>query len=138
MTITAWRRSLRNLPCFQLKTMGSWSLLCNASDLSFPSSAGIPLTPAAWPLLNCSMALVISFTEGSSSNSALNGCWGIRRTAGSLTTRSAVKRGWKCSTQNGGLICKKHLPIHIVQETLDPVSRAIYYLESFIEASVVT
>ena len=73
-------------------------------------------------------------------NSALNGCWGVRTTAGSWMTQSAQKRDWKCSDQRlkmEGLICKKHFPICTVQESLDPVSRAIHCLESFIETSLV-
>ena len=58
-------------------------------------SSGILSTPAALPLLNCSIA----FPEGSSFNSALNGYWVIRRTAGSWTTQSALKRDWKSSDQ---------------------------------------
>ena len=89
--MTASRRLLGGLPCSQQQKRSSWSLLCNAGLPSFQSSGGIPSTPGTLPLLNCSMALVISFTESSSFNSALNGCWGMRRTAGSWTTRSARK-----------------------------------------------
>ena len=42
------------------------------------------------------------------------------------------------TTQNGGLVCKKHLPICTVQGTLDSVSQALHCLEGFVEASVVT
>ena len=97
--MTALWRSLGSLLWSQQETRNLWSLLCNAGPPSFQSSGGILLTPAALPLLNCSMALVISFTEGSLSNSALNSCRGMQRTVGSRTTRSALKRDWKYSDQ---------------------------------------
>ena len=39
-------------------------------------------------------------------------------------------------TQNGGLVCKKHLPICTVQGTLDLVSWAIHCLDGFVETLV--
>ena len=97
--MTASLRSLGSLPCSQQQTRSLWSLLCNAGPLSFQSSGRILLTPAALPLLNCSMVLVISFPEDSSSNSALKGCWGMQRTTGSWMTWSVLKKDWRCSDQ---------------------------------------
>ncbi len=44
----------------------------------------------------------------------------------------------RSTTQNGGLVCKKHLHICTAQGNLDPVYRVSNYLEGFVEASVVT
>ena len=96
--IVSWR-SLGSLPWSQQQTRSSWSLICNARPPSFQSSCGIPSTPAALQLFKCSMVLVIFFIESSSSNTALNSNWGIWRTAGSWTPRSAQERDWKCSDQ---------------------------------------
>ena len=41
-------------------------------------------------------------------------------------------------TQNGSLVCQKHLPICTAQGTLDLVSQAIHCLEGFVEATRVT
>ena len=85
------------------------------------------------------MALVISFTAGSSSNFALNSYWRMRRTSGSWT--GSAKEGLEVlrpTTQNGGLVCKKHLSMGNAQGTLDSVNWAIHCLESFVEAFVVT
>ena len=78
MTMISSRRSLGNLPYSHQQTKSSWNLLYNVGFPSFQSSGGIPSTPAAFPLLNSSMALVIFFIESSSSNSAWNGCWGMQ------------------------------------------------------------
>ena len=79
--------------------MSSWSLLYNADPPISRARVESRRLPAALPLLKCSIAMVISFIEGSSSNSALNGCWRMRVTVGSWTTRSALKQDWKCSDQ---------------------------------------
>ena len=42
------------------------------------------------------------------------------------------------TTQNGGFVCKKHLPICTAEGTLNPVKRAIHCHEGFVEVSVVT
>ena len=92
-------RDLGSFLCSQQQTRGLWSLLCNAGLPSFQISGGIQSTLTALRLLNCSMTWVISFTEGSSSNSALNGCWGLWRTAKFWMTQSVLKRDWKCLDQ---------------------------------------
>ena len=113
--------ALVSLPRSRQQRRTSWSLVCNAGPQSFQSSGGILLTPAkpitadnadhngtklpkifssSWLVfLNRSIALLIFFTESSSSNCALNSCWETRRTAESWTKRSALKRYWKCSDQ---------------------------------------
>ena len=134
----ASQRSLESLPCSQQQTRSSWSLLCNAGP-PFRGYGGILSVPTALPLLKCSMASVISFIEGSSSNFALNGCWRMLRTVGSWTTQSVLKKYRKCSDQRlRGHVCKKPLSFCTVQGTLDPVSRAVHCHEAFLEASVVT
>ena len=97
--MTVSRGSLGSLPCFQQQTRRSWSLLCNAGPPLFQNSGGIPSTPAVLPLFICSMALISSCIEGSSSNSTLTGSWGMWRSAESWTTQSALKNSWKCSGQ---------------------------------------
>ena len=97
--MTASRRSLGSLPCSQQQTKSSWSLLCNAGLPLFQNSGIIPSTPAALPLFICSMVLISSCIEGSSSSSILTGIWGMRRSTESWTTRSTLQSSWKCSDQ---------------------------------------
>ena len=97
--MTASRKSLGSLLCSQQQTRSSWSLLCSTGPPYLQISGGIPPTPAALRLFNCSMALVSSSIDGGSSSSTLAGSRGIRRIAESWTTRSALKRVWKCSDQ---------------------------------------
>ena len=88
--MTASQRSLGSLPCSQQQKRSPWSLLYNAGPPSFQSSSWIPSTPATLPLLNFSMDSVISFAEGSSFNSVLNGCWRMQRTGEPRTTRPVL------------------------------------------------
>ena len=97
--MTALRRSLGSFSCSQQQTRSSWSLLCNAGLPFFQKSREIPSTPAALPLFICSMVLISSCIEGSSSSSTLTDILGMRRNAESWTTRSALKSFWKCSDQ---------------------------------------
>lgn len=110
--ITALRRSLGSLPCSQKQTRSSWSLLCNAGPPSFQISGGIPLTSIALLLLNCSMALVISSAEGSPSTSALTGCWGMLRIAGSWMTQHWRGLGSTQIKGSGWRPCLWKAPVH--------------------------
>ena len=138
--MTASRRSLGSLPYSQQQTRSSWSLLCNAGPPFFQKSGRIPSTPAALPLFICSMVLISSCIQGSSSSSTLTGIWGMRRSAESWTTRSALKSFWKCSDQRLRIdILFEECPsIRIAQTTPCLVCRAIHCLESFIKACEIT
>ena len=129
-------RSLRSLPCSQQQTRSSWSLLHNAGPPSFQSSGEILSTPAALLLHKCSMALVISFIEGSSSEFCFEWLLGDSENCWVLDDTVSAKAGLEVlrpMTQNGGLVCKKHLPICTAQGTLDGVSWTIHWLEGFVE-----
>ena len=105
------------------------ALLCNVGPPSLQSSSGIPSTPAAFPLLGCSRTLVISFIEGQFIQFCFEWLLGDTDNCWILSDEVSAKEGLEVlrpTTQNGGLVCKKHSPICTAQRTLDPMSRAIY------------
>ena len=127
-----------SLPCSQQLSKSSWSLLCNAGPPSFQSSGGIPSTTAALPLIQMLNSfgnffrrwlLILWMGAGDAEK-----CWVLDDTVRDEEGFQVLRP----TTQNVGLVCKKHLPTCTVQGTLDHVNQVMHCLEGFLETSVVT